>query len=84
MAYYHPECSSDADRETLEMRCARTGTCFKQRSDGVRCYYLLIDSTVGASDGEETRYVYAELAVGGEVHGRPISAGLLRKKGARL
>ncbi len=39
----------------------------------VRRFCLNLSFVVGASGGEETTWVYVEWAIGGEVHGRPIT-----------
>jgi hypothetical protein len=83
-AYYHPTHAAAAARMDLEMRCVREGVQFQQGHHAKRCYYLRLGFVVGASDGEETEYVYAEHARSGEVHGRPITARELRRRGAQL
>jgi hypothetical protein len=39
---------------------------------------------VGASEGEETCYIYVEYNSSGPVHGRPMTPKLLKAKGATL
>lgn len=84
-AFYHPDYSSDASRKDLEMLCVRNGTELNPGGARTkRCFFMRMDSVVGASNGEETKYVYAEYLISGEVHGRPITAEELRRKGAHL
>ncbi len=83
VSYYHPDYSSAADRKILETQCLKNGTCFRNDQGGKRCYYLKMDQVVGASDGEETNYLYVE-AMNDDFHGWPITPAQLRKKGAQV
>ena len=80
-AYYHPDLVNQI--EELEMLCVREGEEFGGHAF-VRDFWRMFDFVVGASKGAETRYVFAEWSSEGHVHGRPITAEELRKKGARL
>jgi hypothetical protein len=89
-SYYHPNFRSDADRRRLEMMCV-TGIDGDQRvanvelheRSAVRCFFVKVEEAViGYSDGEATHYVYAEWSMDGSVHGRPVTAAELSKKGA--
>lgn len=82
-AYYHLDYSSPDARRGLETQCIREGICFRHDQDGKQCYYLKMDRIVGASKGEETEYVYAEIS-SGNFHGWPITAAELRRKGVQL
>jgi hypothetical protein len=46
--------------------------------------FLDRDTPIGASDGQETRYVLVKYDCTGTVHGQPIARRELRKKGADL
>jgi len=81
-ALYHPNFRSDADRCRLEMMCV-TGVELRRERSAVRCFFVKVEEAViGYSDGEATHYVYAEWSMDGSVHGRPITAAELSKKGA--
>jgi hypothetical protein len=80
-AFYHPNVVGRI--EELEMLCVRTGEELGGHAF-VRDFWLRFDFVVGASKGEETHYFLAEWASSGDVHGRPISAEELRRKGARV
>ena len=47
-----------------------------------RTFWRDLGVVIGASDGEETTFVFVEWTASGTVHGRPISAAELRRKGA--
>jgi len=70
------------------MACVNTNVGVPQRGHelptrkGIRCFYIKMNQVIGYSNGEETYYVYAEWAMNGSVHGRPITAAELVKKGA--
>lgn len=83
VAYYHPDQSSAETRKELEMGCVRLGIQFEQGHRAKRCYYRKMGVIVGASDGQETDYIYAEHAMSGQVHGRPITERELRKRGVK-
>lgn len=80
-ARYHPDLVNRI--EQLEMLCVRQGQLYGRRSV-IRDFWLRFEFVVGASKGKETNYVTAEWHQSGPVHGRPITAEELRKKGARL
>jgi len=82
-SYYHPDFSTAAARKELETRCTKEGFCFRNDEGGKKCFYLLLDRIVGASDGEETNYLYVE-AMNDDFHGWPITPAQLRKKGAQV
>lgn len=86
-ARYHPTYSSDRVREELELRCVRQGTELSMSGadpQTKRCFFMRMNAVIGASNGEETEYVFAEYLVSGEVHGRPITVQELRRKGAEI
>jgi hypothetical protein len=83
-ALYHIVYIDRRLRCALELDCVRHGTLFKEVSCAKRCYYRRMEGVVGASKGRETYYVYAEWAVSGAVHGRPILEIELRTKGVQL
>jgi hypothetical protein len=56
----------------IEMECIDHGTELPP-ADHVRRFYREYSFVVGASDGEETHYVYVEWSQDGSVHGRPIT-----------
>jgi hypothetical protein len=63
------------------MDCAMNGP-FIREIRHKRMFYMDTGRIIGASAGEETRYLYAEWLTSGEVHGRPITVRELRNKGA--
>jgi hypothetical protein len=50
----------------------------------IRRFYKEFESTVGACDGAQTRYLFVEYISAGSVHGWPASVSCLRKKGANI
>lgn len=50
----------------------------------LRVFWKHMGRIIGASDGEETEYIFVEYGVAGNVHGRPITASQLRAKGVKL
>jgi hypothetical protein len=67
--------------EEIELHCVDHGTELPREHPTRRRYFIELDFVVGASKGEETRYVYAEWHSNGAVHGRPITPVELQKKG---
>jgi len=80
ISYYHPSISEE-NQEALEIECTTTGVLIAERN-GKRKYWMKCSGIIGAADGEETDYLYAEWVMSGEVHGRPITEKMLRKMGA--
>ena len=74
---------TDAQQEALEMRCVRHGRLIGVEGS-VKMFFMDAKILVGASEGFETQYVYAEHNWLGDVHGRPISEQELRRLGVRL
>lgn len=71
--------------EQIEMECVRTGNEMRRdRRVTVKRYWKEFDFVVGASEGMETKYVYAEWHSTNAVHGRPITLDELHRKGAGL
>ncbi len=67
--------------EEIELSCLEQGTELPQQGD-VRRFCRRFPFVVGASNGEETDYVYVEWGSGGDVHGRPITRDeLVKHKG---
>ena len=81
-AYYRQEIDESEQRE-LEMDCVMNGP-FIREIRHKRMFYMDIGRIMGASAGEETRFLYAEWLTTGEVHGRPITVRELRNKGALI
>src|SRR5438105_1554421 len=77
-AVYHPGVSSAAERERLEMECVRLTQPFAVRGI-TRLHFMEFGDVIGASTGEETKFVYAEYHISGVVHGRPITRDELRR-----
>ena len=72
------------DIEQIETQCAQDeGNRFRDdRRPTVRRYWLDAGATIGASNGNETSFVYVEWHSAGFFHGRPITRDELRRKGA--
>ena len=81
---YHLTYANSHARRELEFDCVTRGTQIKEVPNSKRCFYKRMEQVVGASEGKETFYVYAEWSISGAVHGRPISEDELRKKGVKL
>lgn len=79
-AFYHARISVERQQK-LEMDCIANGRLFSTIRHK-RMYFIKMDDIIGASSGLETSYLYAEHLACGQVHGRPITADALRKKGA--
>jgi hypothetical protein len=82
VSYYLPSIN-DSTRENLEMDCVTNGVLIRKVAKK-RMYYKRQESVVGAANGVETNYVYAEWCQSGDVHGRPMTTEMLKKKGATL
>jgi len=81
-AVYRPA-MTDKEQESLEIGCIRDENFLKER--GVkRAYWMDTGSMIGASNGEETTYIYVEHRREGDVHGRPMTRDQLKKFGAPL
>lgn len=80
-ACYHPDITP-AVQAHLETQCLQRTPFNEVRHK--RMYFGEVNRIVGASEGEETRYLYVECLTSGEAHGRPITAAELRRKGAQL
>jgi hypothetical protein len=72
------------DIEQIETQCAQDeGNRFRDdRRPTVRRYWLDAGTVIGASNGNETSFVYVEWHSAGFFHGRPITRDELRRKGA--
>ena len=90
-ARYHPSMTTEVIRH-LEMGMIETNedgvtvgaTEIEPRPNpNVRLFWREFNDTVGASNGEETRFVLVEYSQSGSVHGRPITWTELQRKGAR-
>lgn len=64
----------------IEMGCLDSGQELPVAGH-VRRFFKEMPYVVGASNGEETRYVYVEWGSSGNVHGRPITRKELEQKG---
>jgi hypothetical protein len=77
-----------ADIERLEMACVTgAGRELPVTKPKVKSFWMEVGENggvLGASDGEETPYLYAERTMSGDVHGRPMTARQLRARGADL
>ncbi len=82
VAYYHPSFSAK-EQEREEWGCIRPEHFIRTRA-AVRMYYRDLGRVIGASDGQETTFIYVEYGQAGPVHGRPITKQELREKGANL
>ena len=79
-SYYHP--SLVGRIEEIEMRCLREGRLFSEVYP-TRYYWMEFGFVVGASRGEETRFLLVEHdASSGDVHGHPVTRDELARKGA--
>jgi hypothetical protein len=59
---------------------------FPRHKENVRMFwreFANLGFAVGASEGEETRYIYVEYNSSGPVHGRPMTLEGLRAKGVK-
>jgi len=89
-AYYHPSISIE-EQEKLELETVEQneygeyirGNLIKE-TNSKRIFYRDVGYRVGASDGEETNYIFVEWARDGTVHGRPMGETGLRRKGIKL
>jgi len=81
-ACYHPSITI-ARQEAMEMGCIAPERLFSVLRHK-RMYFMDIGRIIGASSGEETSVLYVEHLTSGEVHGRPITANDLRRKGATI
>ena len=89
-AYYHPSIRLQ-EQQQVEMECVLLDEfrfpVFGKfiRVVGVKCsFWRDMGRVIGASAGEETNLIYVEWSKSGFVHGRPITASQLRKKGAQI
>jgi hypothetical protein len=84
-AWYHPRLSHD-EIERIEMETVRVGTEFKKKKGNpvLRAYWRDMGEIIGVSKGKDTTYVYVTYHVSGVVHGLPITADELRRKGEKL
>jgi hypothetical protein len=67
--------------QDIEMECVIHGTELPRGHPTRRMFYRQYGFIVGASNGEETQFVYAEWHQNGAVHGRPITLAELHMKG---
>jgi hypothetical protein len=85
----------DVDIETLEMDCVRKGITQgreivkpeNERHPYIREFWMHCGRIIGASNGKETEYMFAQWEACGsinEVHGRPITIEELRQRGVRV
>ena len=74
---------TDREQKLLEISCIRAENLIVEKFS-VRAYFMKVGRIVGASDGEETRFIYVEHRREGPVHGRPMTEDQLKKKGALL
>jgi hypothetical protein len=81
-AYYHGSVSR-IEQQEMEMGCIEPARLFRQLRNK-RMYYADIGRRIGASDGENTNFLYVEWLISGEVHGRPITVAELKRKGAAI
>ena len=81
-SFYHPSIS-EAEQQSLELDCVVNGTILSEVA-GKRTFYIDAKRVVGAADGAEVEFVFAEWAMCGTVHGRPMSRKELRRRGANL
>lgn len=79
VSVYHPNVS-EAEQEALELLCATAGTLIREHN-GKRTYWMRVGRVIGAADGDETEYLFVERLMSGTVHGRPMTAEGIRKKG---
>jgi len=80
-ALYHP--AEVQNLQQLEMACLIDRVAFRELRNK-RMYFIDAGRVIGASEGVETPFLYVEWLSSGEVHGRPITEGELRQKGAQL
>jgi hypothetical protein len=81
-AKYLQDFTDESQRE-LELSCVELGVRIEE-CGSVRSYYLQVNRIIGASEGEETNFVYAERLKCGDVHGCPITRRELQRLGVEL
>jgi len=81
-ALYHPSITLDEQR-LLESAGAMPRHLFLEHRHK-RMYFMDVGRIIGASSGNETTCLYAEVLSSGELHDRPITIDDLRRKGAEI
>jgi len=84
---YHPKMTRSMI-EQVEMDCVSGNghEILPHPKPNVRMFWmevLNLSFPVGASDGQETNYIYVEYNSSGPVHGRPMTLEQLKFKGAK-
>jgi len=74
---------TDAEQQALELRCVAQGNLIEEKGS-VRSYYIDAGEIIGASEGEQTKFVYVEHHRLGTVHGSPITKHELERLGIVL
>jgi hypothetical protein len=77
----HPRVTEDKIQEIEMSTVSGQGTELSRPKDHVRAFWRKLDEIIGASKGQETRYVYVEYHLNGAVHGYPITEDELKAKG---
>lgn len=74
---------TEPEQQQMELSCIAQESPFRG-DNTVRRFWMDAGKMIGASNGEETRYIMVEWKNSGEIHGRPISLSELRRKGASI
>jgi hypothetical protein len=82
-ARYHPTIVPRI--EELELACVDKGTeILPPPNPRIKAFYTDLGTTVGASKGEETTYIFVTWEDTGEIHGRPMTRDqLIHEKGVK-
>jgi hypothetical protein len=84
-AQYNPYLHHTDDQvRSLETRCLEHGTLLAEFDDQRHYYLSMGKAIVGACCGQTTSYVFVEWHDDGDYHGRPMSVGELRRRGAKI
>lgn len=75
---YSPYLTAD-EIETMELACVERGTQIQDKCHK-RTFFLDLERIIGASDGEQTSWIYVEYHNSGSVHGRPMTRGQIQDK----
>jgi hypothetical protein len=88
IARYHPDLSLvEIERMEIDTVTEAMGLGHEiesKRKHNKRVYWRRMDRIIGASNGQETQYLYVEYGITGNVHGRPMTVEQLKSKGARV